>query len=132
MKMIHVTPGLLAVWLAIGSCGCTRQEGLVRFSLSGTILMPDGNPVPAGEIGLEPDSASGNTGPGSMNQIKDGKYSLPKDQGIIGGKYVVIISPFDGVPIGDSPQGKPLRKLPYSEKVDFPAKDSTRDFRIPK
>jgi hypothetical protein len=122
----------LALWVCLACCGCTQPAGLVRYTLSGAVTMPDGQPVPAGEIGFEPDSASGNKGPGSLSQIKDGKYSLPQDQGIVGGKYVVVISPFDGIPSGDSPQGKPLLKLPHSVKVDFPAQNSTHDFKISK
>jgi hypothetical protein len=123
-------PSLTLAFL-LASSGCTKQEGLARYALSGTVTMPNGQPAPAGEISFEPDSESGNQGPASLCQIKDGKYSLPQEQGIIGGKYVVIITPFDGIPITESPQGKPLRRLPYSERVDLPAKDSTRDFKIP-
>ena len=57
---------------------------------------PDGKPAPAGEINFEPDSSAGNSGPGSMVQITKGKHSLPKDQGVVGGKYIVTIAPFDG------------------------------------
>ncbi len=65
-----------------------------------------------------------------MAQIKDGKYSLPRAQGIVGGNYSVVISPFDGVAFGESLQGKPLRKVPYSEKVSLPKEDSVKDFKI--
>ena len=65
-----------------------------------------------------------------MGQIKQGKYSLPKDQGVVGGKYIVTITPFDGVAFGESLQGKPLVKAPYVEKVDLPAKNGTQDFKV--
>jgi len=116
---------------SLAVCGCTQEDGSGRYALEGAVTLANGQPVPAGEIGFEPDSASGNSGPASLCQIKDGKYSLPKDQGIIGGKYIVNIIPFDGVAIPESPQGKPLRNFPFSEKVDFPAQDSTRDFKLP-
>lgn len=112
--------------------GCGGSDGPVKYKLSGTISLADGKPVPAGEISLEPDSSAGNKGPGSMSQIKDGKYSFPRDNGIVGGKYNVTITPFDGVAFGESLQGKPLLKVPYSEKVDFPLEDGTRDFKISK
>lgn len=94
--------------------------------------MPDGGPAPAGEISFEPDSVSGNHGPGSMTQIRGGKYLLPKDQGIVGGKYVVTILPFDGISVAESAQGKPLRNAPYVERIELPSKDSTHDFKIAK
>lgn len=92
--------------------------------------MPDGKPVPAGELNFEPDSQAGNKGPASMTSIQNGKYSLPASQGILGGSYNVTILPFDGVAFGESLQGKPLTKAPYVEKVDFPKKNSTHDFKI--
>ncbi len=113
--------------IALAGCG---NDGPVKYTVKGQIQMPDGKPVPAGEISFEPDAATGNTGPGSMAQIKDGKYSLPRDQGIVGGSYSVTISPFDGVQFGESLQGKPLRKVPYLEKVTLPKEDSVKDFKL--
>jgi hypothetical protein len=112
--------------------GCNKPTGPGRYAVSGSITLADNRPVPAGEIAFEPDSAAGNKGPASTTQIRDGKYQLPKDRGIAGGKYIVVILPFDGVAIPESPQGKPLRRAPYSERTELPAKDSIRDFQLPK
>lgn len=111
--------------LTMTGCG---DDGPVKYTVRGQIQMPDGKPVPAGEISFEPDA--GNTGPGSMAQIKDGKYFLPRDQGVVGGGYSVTISPFDGVPFGESLQGKPLRKVPYLEKITLPNEDTVKDFKL--
>ena len=92
--------------------------------------MADGKPVPAGEMNFEPDGQAGNKGPASMTSIENGKYSLPLEQGIMGGNYNVTILPFDGVAFGESLQGKPLIKQPYVEKVDFPKENGTHDFKI--
>ncbi len=121
---------LSIISLVFSVLGCGGQDGPVRYRLDGSITMPDGKPAPAGEISFEPDSAAGNSGPGSMGQIKQGKYSLPTDQGVVGGKYVVTITPFDGVAFGESLQGKPLVKAPFVEKVDLPAKNGTHDFKV--
>ncbi len=121
---------LLATMLVVGMVAGCGSDGPVKYTVKGEIQMPDGKPVPAGEISFEPDSSKGNTGPGSSAQIKDGKYALPREQGIVGGSYSVTISPFDGVPFGESLQGKPLRKLPYNEMVDLPKEDSVKDFKI--
>jgi len=48
----------------------------------------------------------------------------------VGGKYIVTITPFDGVPFGESLQGKPLVKTPYVEKIDLPAKNGAQDFKV--
>ena len=132
MKLIRFVSLVVFVVCLVCFCGCAPEEGLVRFAVSGTVALPDGKPAPAGDITFEPDSAQGNKGPGSTTQIKDGKFSLPKEEGVVGGKYVVIITPFDGVANPDSMMGKALLKLPYSSKVDFPTENSTRDFQIPK
>ncbi len=116
--------------MTVSFLGCGGQDGPVRYKLDGSITMLDDKPAPAGEISFEPDSAAGNSGPGSMGQIKQGKYSLPKDQGVVGGKYIVTITPFDGVAFGESLQGKPLVKAPYVEKVELPAKNGTQDFKV--
>ena len=121
---------LSVLGLAISILGCGGQDGPVRYTLEGTITMSDGKLAPAGEISFEPDSAAGNSGPGSMGQISNGKYTLPKDQGVVGGKYIVTITPFDGVPFGESLQGKALVKTPYVEKVDLPAKNGSKDFKV--
>lgn len=121
---------LIIISLSVSILGCGGQDGPVRYRLDGSITMSDGKPAPSGEISFEPDSTAGNSGPGSMGRINQGKYSLPKDQGVVGGKYVVTITPFDGVPFGESLQGKPLVKAPYVEKVDLPTKNGTQDFKV--
>ena len=118
------------VAVVLMQAGCGVQDGPERYKLSGSVTMSDGKPVPAGEINFEPDHLAGNTGPGSMAQIQKGQYTLPTDQGVVGGKYTVTISPFDGVAFGESIQGKPLTKAQHVEKVDLPTKNSTRDFKV--
>jgi hypothetical protein len=131
MPPLHRFTTLLAFAAFLALCGaCNRQSGPRRYSVSGAVTMPDGAPVPAGEISFEPSLDGGNSGPGSTTQIKDGKYTIAKEQGIVGGEYVVSITPFDGIAVPESPQGQPLRRMPYSEKVQLPAEDSTRDFKI--
>lgn len=130
MKNLIPARCLMALALMAAMIGCSAPDGPVRYAVNGSITMADGKPVPAGEINFEPDGAAGNKGPGSMVQIKNGKYSLTKDQGVMGGKYIVTIMPFDGVEFGESLQGKPLTKEPHVEKVEFPQKDATQDFVV--
>ncbi len=116
--------------VTICSSGCGPSKGMQKFTVSGSITMPDGKPVPAGEINFEPDGQAGNKGPASMSQINGGKYSLASDSGVVGGKYIVTIMPYDGVAAGESTQGKPLVKAPYVEKVDLPNENTTKDFVV--
>ncbi len=117
---------MLAVVLALS--GCSGASGPTRYDLSGTVSYA-GKPVPAGEVSLEPDGSRGNTGPGSMAEIKDGKYQTEPGKGILGGPYVVRIMGFDGIPAGDSSVGTALFP-PYETRVDFPREATTRDFAI--
>ncbi len=117
---------MLAAVLALS--GCTGASGPPRYDLSGAVSYA-GKPVPAGEIALEPDGSQGNTGPGSMAQIKDGKYQTEPGKGILGGAYVVRIMGFDGIPAGDSSVGTALF-LPYETRLDFPCEATTHDFTI--
>jgi major membrane immunogen (membrane-anchored lipoprotein) len=108
--------------------GCARNDD-GRYSISGNVSI-DGKPVPVGEISFEPDGKSGNIGPASFTPIRDGKYSVERDNGVIGGKYTVTITGFDGVAVGEASDGKELLKRPYSESIDLPKADSTRDFDV--
>ena len=120
----------LLTMLAIFIGGCGPSTGMKKFSISGSINMPDGKPVPAGEINFEPDGQAGNSGPASMTQINGGKYSLPNESGVVGGKYIVTIMPYDGVAAGESTQGKPLVQMPYVEKIDLPKENTAKDFVV--
>ena len=130
MKSIPgILPSLVAACLVL-CLGCSRPDGPPRYALSGSASLADGKPIPVGEVMLEPDAAAGNQGPASMSQIRDGKYSLSSEQGVIGGKYIATIIAFDGVPYGESVQGKPLIKVPHVENIELPAADSTKDFQV--
>ena len=130
-QSIRASHWLGIVCVGIAFClGCGGSDGPIRYTLDGTVTMPDGQPVPAGELNFEPDCQSGNKGPASMIDIQNGKYSLPKDQGVLGGSYIVTIIPFDGKAFGESLQGKALIRQPYVEKVDFPKQNSSHDFKI--
>ncbi len=120
----HKIAVLLSSVVLLAGCAA-KNDG--RFNLSGKVTV-DGEPVPSGDLILEPDA--GNKGPSSMARIEDGAYTLPEEQGIVGGKYTVTIVAFDGVAVGELVDGKALLREPYLEKVDFPKEDSTRDFDI--
>jgi hypothetical protein len=111
-------------------CGCSRQGGPVRYEVKGTVLY-DGKPVPAGEVALDPDGSQGTKGPGSIAQIKDGRYQTEPQKGVVGGPYIVRIAGFDGVPVGDSSVGTGIFP-PYQTKAEFPKRATSQDFHVPK
>jgi hypothetical protein len=111
------------------AAGC-GGGGPARYSLEGSVTL-GGVPVPAGEIAFEPDDARGNTGPGSVARIRNGRYQTEPGLGVVGGAYLVRIIPMTGTPAGDSEDGRPLLRAPHVEAVELPAGEATRDFDIP-
>lgn len=119
--------------LFLVSSGCSGgSDGPTRFPISGAATF-DGKPIMDGEIFFQPDESAGNSGPATIAGIRDSKYSVPLEQGIVGGPYIVKITAFE-VPKGATGplafRGGPL--FPdYSTKVDFPKKKTTHDFIVP-
>jgi len=116
--------GLAALLLT--GCG---DDG--RYGLEGAITF-EGQPVLAGEILLAPDTAQGNSGPGAMAKIKDGRYETSPGKGHTGGPHVLTITGYDG-------QGNPQSMLPDGEilfrerkmDLDLPKESSAIDLEIP-
>lgn len=129
-RQLH-TLALLAVPLVCSGCTGGSDEP-VRFPISGAVTF-DGKPVTDGEIFFQPDSAAGNSGPATTAGIRDSKYTVPIEQGVLGGPYIVKISAFQAPAGASGPmafRGPPL--FPdYSTKVDFPKKETTHDFDVP-
>jgi len=138
MKRIRFTRQLSAALalagLLSGAASCGPGEGPEQHQLSGEVKFGD-KPIPKGTISFTPDSNAGNKGPGTVAEIKDGKYKTPPRKGIVGGAYLVTIQGYDGVPIpsgegGEDPLGKPLFK-PYEMKVELPEDGGTHNFQVP-
>ena len=71
------------------SAGC--QKGPRRAAVSGTVLV-DKEPLAEGIISFFPTDE--NPGPEAGEAIRDGKYSIPADRGVIVGKNKVVIRGF--------------------------------------
>jgi hypothetical protein len=95
---------LLAVVLMVAGCS---ENSLGRHAVSGTVQF-DGAPLKAGNISFQPTEGQPTYGGAS---ITDGKFSVPRDQGLVGGKYQVSInSPVPGTggkPAPDAMPGDP-------------------------
>ena len=75
---------LVACW-AISAIGCGNTDG--KYPVSGEVTLA-GQPLPSGAIIFESSDGSNRGG----TTITDGKYSLPADQGLMPGTYVVRVS----------------------------------------
>ncbi|MDB5385305.1 MAG: hypothetical protein JWM11_951 [Planctomycetaceae bacterium] len=81
---------LLIVSSCAGLAGCGASESLGRLPIKGTVIM-DGEPLDHGAIDFKPQGTGAHlVGAGAV--IEDGKFSIPADQGLIPGKYMVSIS----------------------------------------
>jgi hypothetical protein len=112
--------------------GCGEDE-LPREAVSGTVTL-DGQPLKSGMIQFQPTSAGEATAGGAA--IVDGKYSVPKAQGLVPGKYQVMITGVTGPPEapkeqlpGDAPRpvlpAKELIPDRYNAKTELTAQVNT-------
>ncbi len=93
--------GCLALSSALFA-GCGGSDGLPRESVSGVVML-DGQPLPSGSIQMLPvDSKVGVAG-GAV--IKDGKFEIGREQGLIPGQYRVVIN--SGQEATPPPSGEP-------------------------
>jgi hypothetical protein len=72
----------------IAGCG-GPADGLPRQAVGGNVRFK-GEPLKDGSIQFQPTSPGEATAAGGL--IVDGKYSIPKSEGLVPGKYQVIIS----------------------------------------
>jgi hypothetical protein len=113
---------LSLVVLAAGFvAGCGGNDRPTTYPLTGTVTF-DGKPVPVGTVTVLPDAAGG--GLGAAVAIKDGTFATEPGKGHTGGKYIVQVIGYDGVPVpsgegGMDPMGTQLFP-PYDKKVDLP------------
>jgi hypothetical protein len=83
LLLLVVLP-FLGVWLL---AGCSRDP-LGRHGVSGTVNV-DGAPLAKGEIRFQPSEGQPTSG-GSV--VREGKFSIPRDMGLVPGKYRVEIN----------------------------------------
>jgi hypothetical protein len=69
--------------------GCGSTDSLPREPVSGSVSV-EGKPLAKGLITFLPSDPNVPTQGGGV--ITDGEYSIPKDQGLVPGKYKVVIS----------------------------------------
>jgi hypothetical protein len=84
---------LLALTLATVAIGCARSlDDLPREPVAGTVTM-DGQPLPEAVIQFSAaGDAAKNATPGANTEVKDGKFSIPREEGLVPGTYKVSVS----------------------------------------
>jgi hypothetical protein len=83
-------PRRCAAWLLalLAGFGVDTSDGLPRQAVSGAVTL-DGRLLPRGTIQFSPSSGASMA---SLIAIKDGRYSVAREQGLVPGPYKVLIS----------------------------------------
>lgn len=116
----------MACWL-IATLGCGERE-TGRYQVSG-MAYRNGQPIAAGDLFIEPDTAKGNQGPQARAFIKAGKFDTIPGHGAVAGPVVVRVMARDGVAHAEAPEGVLLGK-PLETRAELPAADSIQEFRF--
>jgi hypothetical protein len=105
---------LLALSLTLAMTGCSRKlDDLPREPVAGTVTM-DNQPLPEAVIQFYPQGESSATSTGANAEIKDGRFSIPRESGLVPGTYKVSISHAELTDI--DAKGKNRRSTPTRSK----------------
>jgi hypothetical protein len=128
-------PFVLLACLLLSLAGCSGNDGPTRYDVSGSVTL-DGKPIPVGEMLFAPDTSKGNSGPGSVAKIKNGRFETTPGRGIVGGPYRVVITGFDGKrPTRGNADTHPLGNVlvkAHTLKIDLPKQNGSVDINVPK
>lgn len=115
-----IAAGMLAASLA----GCSGGDGLPREPVSGSVDF-DGKPLDKGSITFLPAEAELPTQGGA--DVMAGKYAIPRDQGLVPGKYRVVITSAggDSEKSKDTTNGMPGMSAPLPKEL-LPAQYNTK------
>jgi hypothetical protein len=113
----HSTRFPLALILALAAIGCSRsRDDLPREPVAGTVTM-DGKPLPEGTIQFYPTGDASKTAlVGENAEIKEGGFSIPREDGLIPGTYKVSISH------AELKEAKPKVKTPPLTNTSIPSR----------
>lgn len=123
----------LSVPLFLSACGGS-SGGEGRHLIEGSVLH-EGRPVVSGKITFTPNTAQGNSGPGSVAFIDGGRYRTSPDHGVVGGPHIVDILAYDGISQSEhdlpEDEGNEPEALQFRLNVDLPPSGGTYDFELP-
>src|SRR5215212_9852293 len=104
---------LIVALLSLLLGGCSQDSDGLQ-AISGTVIV-DGAPVPAGSISFQPTEGQASSS-GAM--ITNGKYTVPRETGLLAGKYrVAITAPMPGTVNTGSQQVLPGEAPPLAKDL---------------
>jgi hypothetical protein len=116
---------VVAVLALATSVGCQKSNGLTP--VSGRVTWK-GNPVPMGDVYIEPDASQGNTGPQCRSSIIKGVFTSRPEFGSVSGPVIVDVEGSEQHPDKDFPV--PLFPR-YTFKTEIPKGKATLDIVVP-
>jgi hypothetical protein len=121
---IGIVAAGLAFALAIVS-GCQKSNGLTP--VTGRVTWK-GNPVPMGNVYIEPDASQGNKGPQCRSSIIKGVFVSRPDFGSVSGPVTVDVEGSEQRPESEFP----VQLFPrYTFKTEIPKGKATLDIVVP-
>lgn len=123
-------PGMIVASVAMATalalpCGCSRSNGLT--AVSGRVTFK-GNPVPMGNVYIEPDASQGNKGPQCRSSIIKGLFQSRPEFGSVTGPVTVDVEGFEQR--SDREFATPLFPR-YSFKTEIQKGKATLDIVVP-
>lgn len=103
---------------ALVGAGCSGSDG--KEAVTGTVTLKGKN-LDSGTVTFVP--AAG--GAPAAAQVTDGAFAIPKDKGLLPGKYKVAISSPDGKTPDNDPDAAPGPSGNFASKERIPAKFNT-------
>lgn len=122
--------GAMLSAMVIGTIvGCGRS-GVARYAVEGTVTFR-GEPVMDGTVEFEPDADAGNSGPAAYGSIQDGRYTIPRSKGHVGGAYLIRTSGYE-VSLGPAAGGPPPKTLfrDHVTRAELPKANTTLDIGV--
>ena len=118
-----VAAGLVLTLAIVG--GCQKSNGLTP--VTGRVTWK-GNPVPMGNVYVEPDASQGNKGPQCRSSIIKGVFTSRPEFGAVSGAVIVDVEGFEQPPDKEFPV--PLFPR-YTFKTEIPKGKATLDIVVP-
>ena len=106
-------------------CSPPVEDNLPREAISGTVTF-DGGPLPKGTIQFRPATQAEATAAGAM--IDEGRFFIPRAQGLVPGKYKVQIDSREdaGAPLAEGELPGAFKVLKKKPAALIPARYNTR------
>jgi hypothetical protein len=102
----------------LAGVGCASEDPHGRVSVTGTVTF-EGRPLDTGVIEFLPSEPQ--QGVSARAMIKDGRFAVPRSQGLPPGTYRVVISSPEPNPTA-GPAGPPGMKMPPPGRERIPAR----------